>query len=98
MIEQVWRSGGRLEAWSDFFRYDRWTKALEDCGIDGGFYTTRERGAQERMPWDHINMGVKKEFLLRERARAYEGALSPDCRHGCENCGARALNGGACDV
>ena len=98
VIEQVWRSGGRLEAWSDFFRYDRWTKALEDCGIDGGFYTTRERGAQERMPWDHINMGVKKEFLLRERARAYEGALSPDCRHGCENCGARALNGGACDV
>lgn len=98
VIEQVWRSGGRLEAWSDFFRYDRWTKALEDCGIDGGFYATRERGAQERMPWDHINMGVKKEFLLRERARAYEGALSPDCRHGCENCGARALNGGACDV
>ena len=43
-------------------------------------------------------MGVKKQFLWRERERAYEGVLSPDCRHGCENCGARAMNGGACDV
>ena len=73
-------------------------QALAACGIDGGFYTTRERASDEVMPWDHIHMGVNKPFLLRERTRAYEGVLSPDCRHGCENCGARALNGGACDV
>ena len=97
-IEAVWRDGGRLEAWSDFFRYERWTAALERCGLDAGFYTTRERGADERLPWDHIFMGVKKQFLRRERERAYAGVLSPDCRHGCENCGARAMNGGACDV
>jgi len=98
VIEQVWRAGGRLEAWSDFFRYDRWTQALERCGLDAAFYTTRRRDERERMPWDHIFMGVTKRFLLRERERAYEGVLSPDCRHGCENCGARPLNGGACDV
>ncbi len=98
VIEQVWRSGGRLEAWSDFFRYDRWMDALERAGLDAAFYTTRERSAEERLPWDHIYMGVTKRFLLRERERAYEGVLSPDCRHGCENCGARALNGGACDA
>ncbi len=98
VIEQVWRLGGKLEAWSDFFRYDRWTKALDDCGVKGSFYTTRERDTAEVLPWDHIFMGVTKRFLLRERERAYEGVLSPDCRHGCENCGARALNGGVCDA
>ena len=98
VLEAVWRAGGKLEAWSDFFRYDRWLRALDDCGIDMAFYTTRQRGETERMPWDHIDMGVTKTHLLREKHRAEEGVLSPDCRHGCVNCGAKALNGGACDV
>ena len=98
VIEAVWRDGGKLEAWSDFFRYDRWTTALGACGVDGAFYTTRERSTEERLPWDHIHMGVTKRHLLRERELAYRGVLSPDCRHGCVNCGAKALNGGACDV
>ena len=98
VIEAVWRAGGRLEAWSDFFRYDRWTDALAACGLNAAFYTTRAREAGERLPWDHICMGVTKAHLLRERERAYEGVLSPDCRHGCVGCGAKSLNGGACDV
>ena len=98
VLEAVWRAGGKLEAWSDFFRYDRWLRALSDCGIDPAFYTTRQRGETERMPWDHIDMGVTKEHLLREKHRAEAGVLSPDCRHGCVNCGAKALNGGVCDA
>ena len=98
VIEAVWRAGGKLEAWSDFFRYDRWMQALSDCGLDAGFYTTRRRSEDETLPWDHIDMGVTKAHLKREAQRAREGALSPDCRHGCVNCGAKGLNGGACDV
>ncbi len=98
VIESVWRDGGKLEAWSDFFRYDRWSDALARCGLEAAFYTTRARSCDELLPWDRVNMGVTKCFLQRERAKAYAGELSPDCRHGCENCGARALNGGACDV
>ncbi len=97
-IEAVWRAGGRLEAWSDFFRYDRWLQALADCGLDPAFYTTRQRAEDERMPWDHIDMGVTRDHLLREKHQAERGVLSPDCRHGCVNCGAKTLNGGACDV
>ena len=97
VIEEVWRQGGTLEAWSDFFRYDRWVNALEKCGVDPAFYTTRERGEDEVMPWDHINMGVTKQHLRRERDQAYKGELSPDCRHGCVGCGAGKLNGGVCD-
>ena len=98
VLEAVWHAGGKLEAWSDFFRYDRWTRALIDCGVDLTFYTTRQREETERMPWDHIDMGVTKEHLLREKHQAERGVLSPDCRHGCVNCGAKKLNGGACDV
>ncbi len=50
------------------------------------------------MPWDHIDMGVTRDHLLREKHQAERGVLSPDCRHGCVNCGAKTLNGGACDV
>ena len=98
VIEAVWRAGGKLEAWSDFFRYDRWTEAMAQNGLSVGFYTTRKREPDETLPWDHIFMGVTKTHLMRERERAYEGVLSLDCLHGCVNCGARELNGGACDV
>ena len=97
VIEAVWRAGGRLEAWSDFFRYERWTDALASCGVDGSFYTTRERAADELMPWDHIDMGVTKMHLRREFEKAREGVLSPDCRAGCVGCGASRLTGGKCD-
>ena len=98
VLEAVWRAGGRLDAWSDFFRYDRWTEAVSACGLDIAFYTTRERGEDEIMPWDHIHMGVTKRHLLRERHQAQKCVLSPDCRHGCVNCGAKELNGGVCDA
>ena len=97
VIEAVWRAGGRLEAWSDFFRYERWTDALASCGVDGSFYTTRERDTDELMPWDHIDMGVTKKHLRREFERAQEGVLSPDCRADCVGCGASRLTGGKCD-
>ena len=74
-----------------------WTEAAAECGLDIGAYTVRARAEEELMPWDHICMGVTKRHLIRERRRAYEGVLSPDCAHGCVNCGAKALNGGVCN-
>jgi len=97
VIEEVWRSGGKLEAWSDFFSYDRWQAAFEKCGIDPDFYTVRERKEDETMPWDMIDLGVKKSVLWRERGKCYANQLSPDCRAGCTGCGASALTGGRCD-
>ena len=94
VLEEVWRRGGRLEAWSDFFSYQRWLDAFDAAGLDRRFYTTRVRGEDERLPWDHIDMGVTKRHLLRERALCYETALSPDCRAGCVGCGAAKLGGG----
>lgn len=98
VIEEVWKNGGRLEAWSDYFNYQRWVDAFDNCGLDLDFYASRERGEEELLPWDMIDVGVRKAHLLHERQQCYASALSPDCRKQCSACGAaRLLKGGKCD-
>lgn len=98
VIEEVWKNGGRLEAWSDYFSYQRWVDAFAKCGLDMGFYASRERGENELLPWDMIDVGVRKAHLLHERQQCFASALSPDCRKQCSACGAaRLLKGGKCD-
>ena len=97
-IEEVWRQGGRLDAWSDYFSFARWMDAFRRCGVDPAFYANREIPTDAVLPWDHIDVGVRKEHLLHEREMAYASALSPDCRHACAACGAaKLLKGGRCD-
>lgn len=98
VIEAVWRDGGRLDAWSDYFSFDRWLRAFEHCGIDPDFYAARERSTDEVLPWDMIDVGVTKKHLIHEREMCYKSLLSPDCRCQCSACGAaRLLKGGRCD-
>ena len=98
VLEEVWRSGGRLEAWSDYFDYQRWMDALDKYGLTAEFYACRERSTEEILPWDVIDVGVRKEHLRCERERCYASELSPDCRRACSACGAlRLMEGGKCD-
>ena len=98
VIEEVWRQGGRLEAWSDYFSYERWVGAFSKCGLDMGFYASRERSVDELLPWDMIDVGVRKAHLIHEREQCYASRLSPDCRKQCSACGAaRLMRGGKCD-
>ena len=98
VIEEVWKNGGRLEAWSDYFSYSRWEEAFRKCGLDMGFYASRERGLDELLPWDMIDVGVRKAHLIHEREQCYASRLSPDCRKQCSACGAaRLMKGGKCD-
>lgn len=85
------RSGARLDGWDEYFRYDLWLEAFAKCGVDPDFYTIRGYGEEELLPWDMMDVGVSKAFLRRERRRAYESRVTPDCRHGCAGCGANAL-------
>ena len=97
-IELVFRRGGRLDAWTDYFSFERWMQAFQDAGVDPDFYAHREIPATAALPWDHINVGVRKQHLLRERERAYRNELSPDCRKQCSACGAASLlKEGRCD-
>ena len=98
VIEEVWRQGGRLEAWSDYFSYSRWEEAFRKCGLDMDSYASRERSVDELLPWDMIDVGVRKAHLIHEREQCYASRLSPDCRKQCSACGAaRLMRGGKCD-
>ena len=91
VIEAAVRNGARLDGWDEYFRYDLWQDAFKECDVDMDFYTVRGYGEDEVLAWDPIDVGVSKRFLLRERSRAYEGCVTPDCRQGCAGCGANKL-------
>ena len=91
VIEAAVENGARLDGWDEYFDYGKWLDAFEKCGVDVDYYTTRGFGEEELLPWDVIDVGVSKKFLLRERKRAYENLVTPDCRHGCAGCGANCL-------
>lgn len=99
VIEEAVKNGAKLDGWDEYFRYDIWHDAFAKCGIPEEFYTTRGYGTDELLPWDMIDVGVSKKFLLRERERAYAFQVTPDCRHGCAGCGAnRLLKEVGCDA
>lgn len=95
-ILHVYEHGGIYDAWSEFFQYQRWMNAFKACGIDMDFYTMRERYETEIFPWDFIDIGVTKEFMLREWRTALGETVTPNCRQRCSGCGALSFGGGVC--
>ena len=91
VIEAAVAKGAKLDGWDEYFNYSYWFDAMNECGIDETFYTTRGFGEEEILPWDTIDVGVNKKYLLRERRQAYAETVTPDCREGCAGCGANCL-------
>ena len=87
------KRGVRFDAWDECFDYGKWMEAFDAADIDPSFYANREYGEDEVLPWDVIDCGVTKEFLLRERHRAKEEKTTPSCREKCSACGANCLGG-----
>lgn len=87
VLERVVELGACFDGWNEHFSLDRWLQAFSDCGLDPAWYL-REREQDELLPWDHLDPGIEKEFLLREMENALSEAVTPDCRFGaCSNCG-----------
>lgn len=98
VLYEVWKNGGKLNSWSDYFSFQRWLDAFDTCGLDPKFYACREREFGEVLPWSRVFMGVRPEFMWNEREMCYKAELSPDCRKKCTGCGAnKLLDGGRCD-
>lgn len=93
---EAYKLGCLYDSWSEYFKNDLWLQAFENTGIDIGFYNLRERELDEIFPWDFIDIGVTKKFLIREWTRAMEGKVTPNCRMGCSGCGAAIYGGGVC--
>ena len=99
VIEEAWRQGAKFDAWSEYFDFDRWMAAFGACGLDPAFYANRVREKDEVLPWSVTSTGVTTPFLWRERERAYQAVITPDCRVQCTGCGADKLYpGGKCDA
>lgn len=96
VLLSVYKKGAIYDAWSEYFDNDKWLSAFEECGLDIGFYTTRERSLDEIFPWDFIDCGVSKEFLKREWLKAQKEEISYNCRKQCQGCGANRFGGGVC--
>ena len=93
---EAFNRGFKFDGWSDYFSFEKWIQLFKDMGIDPWFYSGRERSFDEVFPWDHLNYGIKKEFLIRECKKAYEAKTTPNCREACSNCGAACYKGGIC--
>ncbi|MEW9096660.1 MAG: TIGR03960 family B12-binding radical SAM protein [Clostridiaceae bacterium] len=96
VLIEAWKNGARFDGWSEYFNYDNWMNAFENCKVDPNFYAYRKRSYEEILPWDFIDIGVNKEYLIKENERAKSGVVTPDCREGCTACGANINLEGKC--
>ncbi len=96
VLQKAYEKGCIFDAWSECFDNQKWMEAFEECGISIGFYNQRTRNLDEILPWDFIDCGVTKKFLLREWERAKNGEVTLNCKQQCNGCGAAAFQGGVC--
>ncbi|WP_461811193.1 TIGR03960 family B12-binding radical SAM protein [Faecalimonas sp.] len=96
VLLEAYRLGCLYDSWSEYFRNDLWIQAFENTGVNIGFYNLRKRELDEIFPWDFIDIGVTKKFLMREWTRSIEEKVTPNCRMGCSGCGAAIYGGGVC--
>jgi radical SAM family uncharacterized protein len=99
VLIKAWEKGCRFDGWKEYFNYDGWMAAFDECGIDPEFYALRPRDYSEVLPWDHIDIGVTKDFLISENKKAHEGKTTRYCREGCIGCGiTQMFGGGVCNA
>ena len=96
LVEAVYKKGAIFDSWTEQFDLQKWKDAFEGIGMDPYFYTFRERDEEELFPWDFIDIGVTKQFMLREWKRAKEAVVTPNCKQQCSGCGASRFGGGIC--
>lgn len=96
VILKAVEKGCKFDGWSEHFRFDLWLEAFEDLGIDPDFYNARERDYSEVLAWDHIDIGVTKDFFIKENEKAKAATTTPHCREKCSNCGMASFKAGVC--
>lgn len=87
LILRAWQLGACMDGWTEHFDREAWRQALADTGLDPAFYAYRQRDYSESLPWDFIDIGVKKSYLIAENEKARQGQTTRDCRDGCTLCG-----------
>ena len=96
VIRKVYQKGCYYDAWSEYYKHSVWMDTIAECGLSVEFYTHRERSVEELLPWDFIDCGVTKQFLIREWEKARKEMTSANCKEGCQGCGAAKFRVGIC--
>ena len=96
VLEKAYENGCLYDSWSECFYLEGWQKAFAETGIDPAFYTSRARSREEILPWDFLDVGVSKAFLLKEWDKSQEEQVTPNCRQACQGCGAGKYRTGVC--
>ncbi|MDD4495344.1 MAG: B12-binding domain-containing radical SAM protein, partial [Eubacteriales bacterium] len=96
VLEAAWKLGCRFDGWRELFDYSKWLKAFEETGLEPEFYANRKREYDEVLPWDHIDVGVRKSYFVEESKRAHRGEITPACGEACRGCGVSTFNAGIC--
>ncbi len=94
VIYLAWKKGCNLDSWDEYFKFNLWEEAFEECGIDTSFYANRKIGFDEILPWSHLDYMVSHEFLVRENKKAHASETTKNCREGCSGCGVKKECGG----
>ncbi len=96
VIYKAYKKGCTYDAWTEYFKPDLWDEAAKEVKVDFAFYANRERSYEEILPWDFIDIGVTKKFMINENEKAKAAATTPNCREKCSGCGANGLGKGLC--
>lgn len=99
VIIKAWEKGCKFDGWGDQFYYKKWIEAFEEVNVSPYFYANRSRDYNEVLPWDFIDIGVSKSYLIKENEKSKNGETTRDCRLGCTGCGiSNTFEGGVCDA
>lgn len=96
VLEKAVEKGVKFDGWDECFKFDEWMEAFDECGIDATFYSSRKREYDEIMPWEHLDYGVTKDFLIKENKLAHSAKTTKNCRELCAGCGATCFGEGVC--
>jgi hypothetical protein len=87
MLIKAYEKGAKFDGWTEHFNFEIWKEAMKECNIDEDYYLYRERSYDEILPWDFIDIGVNREYLVAENEKAKKAELTQNCRKGCTGCG-----------
>lgn len=96
VLLEAFRRGCYFDSWEEHFHFDTWMQVFRDMGVDPAFYANRALGFDETLPWDHLDYGVTKQYLIREYEKAMQARTTQPCNRACAGCGANNLLGRAC--
>ena len=96
VIYTAWKKGCKFDGWDEYFDFEKWKEAFNECGVTPDFYAYRKREYDEVMPWEHIDLGISKKFLANQDELAHKSISTPNCRQKCAGCGATVFGEGIC--